>query len=481
MELLRDFVIITNWAFLFYITVYTVLLFGAAVFGAAANDRRTELARYKAELSLQELYNYFPVSVLVPAYNEAVTILDSVLSLTKLDYPEYEIIIIDDGSRDETSQVLIDALKLKKTQRPIRRQVPGAGVVALYESENTAPPITLIVKENGGKADALNAGINASQYPYFLTVDADSVLQKDTLKKIVMPVIEDSRVVAVGGIVQVANNVVIENGEIKEQHFPYRPMVLMQVLDYARIFLGTRMLLDSFNGNMIISGTCGLFRKDIVVQAGGYNTEIVGEDMELVVKLHAFCRSRRISYRIAYAPDAICWTQVPTSFRGLRIQRRRWQLGLFQSIYLHRDVLFNPSYGTMGMVSMIYYLLLEAVEPLVEIIGLAVIVLAAVLHMLNLPFMLAYFGLFFILSALVTVTSFFVRNYSARTPLTVIQAIYAIIFSFVECLGFHQLLSIFRISALVHYRRDGKEWGAIDRAKHQKGKREGQDEKASVG
>lgn len=476
MNLLRDFVIVVNWFFLIYVVVYTVFLFSAAIFGAVSTDRRAHFNEYRTDLSLQNITNYFPISVLVPAYNEELTILDGVLSLTKLDYKEYEIIVIDDGSTDDTSQILIDALKLKKVERPIHRQVPCKEAKAVYESMGQSPRVTLIIKENGGKADALNLGINASNYPYFLTMDADSILQKDTLQRIIMPIIEDSRVIAVGGAVQVANQMVIEDGEIKKYNFPYKPIVLMQVLDYSRIFTGTRMLFDSFNGNMIISGACGLFKKDIVIQAGGYNTNIVGEDMELVVKLHAFCRSRKIPYRVVYAPDAVCWTQVPENMKSLKSQRRRWHMGLFQSIQLHKSVLFNPSYGTMGMVSMTYYFLMEALEPVIELIGFVVMVLAAILQMLNIPFMFWYFALFFLLSALVTITSFFMRTYTIQAELTVFQALYAVVFSFVESFGFHQLLSLYRISAFVHYRRDSKQWGNVKRIRHQKRKEESRDE-----
>lgn len=470
MQMLRDFVIVVNWFFLFYVVAYTVLLFSAAIFGAVSTDRRRHLDEYRANLSLQNMANYYPISVLVPAYNEALTILDGVQSLMKLDYEEYEIIVIDDGSTDDTSQILIDALGLKLTARPIRRQVPCAEELTLYESVGVRPRITLVVKANGGKADALNVGINVSRYPYFLTMDADSILQKDTLQKIVMPIIENADVIAVGGVVQVANEVVIENGEITDHRFPYKPIILMQMLDYARIFMGTRMLFDAYNGNMIISGACGLFRKDIVIQAGGYNTDIVGEDMELVVKLHAFCRSRKIPYRIVYAPDAVCWSQVPSNFKSLKAQRRRWHMGLFQSIQLHKTVLFNPSYGTMGLVALVYYLLMEAIEPMIELIGIVVIILAAILHMLNIPFMAWYFLLFFLLSALLTITSFFMRNYTTHAQLTVWQALYAIVFSIVESLCFHQLLNLYRVSAFVNYRRNKRQWGTIKRTKHEKRK-----------
>ena len=463
---LRDFVTVANYFFLFYVIAYTLFLFLAAIYGAVVTDRRARLLEYQATLSLQNMTNYFPISILVPAHNEELTILDAVRSLSKLDYVEYEIIVIDDGSTDNTSKILIDALGLKKTEHPVRRQVHCKEILALYESVDSQPHVTLAIKENGGKADALNLGVNLSKYPYFLTMDADSLLQRDTLQRIIMPMIEDSRVVAVGGAVQVANEIIVKDGEIQAHVFPKRPLILLQMLDYARIFMGTRLLLDAFNGNMIISGACGLFRKDIVIQAGGYNTDIVGEDMELVVKLHAFCRSRRTPYRIVYAPDAICWTQVPNTLQGLKSQRRRWHMGLFQSLALHKETLFNPAYGTMGMLSLVYYLVMEALEPVIELMGFCVILLAAYLQMLNFDFMIWYFLLFFILSAMITITSFFLRNYTIHAHLTVWQGIQAVVFAFLECLGFHQLLSVYRLSAFVHYRRDKNRWGTIQRTTH---------------
>ncbi|MDO4566493.1 MAG: glycosyltransferase [Oscillospiraceae bacterium] len=469
-EFLRDFVSVANYFFLLYVVCYAVLLFFAAIYGSVVSDRRMKLKEYQATLSLQDMTNYFPISILVPAHNEELTILDAVSSLTKLDYSEYEVIVIDDGSTDATAEVLIEALDLKRTNRPVRLQTSCLPIKALYESEGQKPHIMLAIKENGGKADALNMGVNLSSYPYFLTMDADSILQKDALQKIIMPVIEDSRVIAVGGSVQVANETLIRDGVIEEHRFPSKPLVLLQLLDYSRTFMGMRLLLDAFNGNMIISGACGLFRKDLVIQVGGYNTNIVGEDMELVVKLHAFCRRGHIPYRIVYASDAVCWTQVPSTLSDLKTQRRRWHMGLFQSLGIHKEALFNPTYGSMGLLSMVYYLLLEAVEPVIELLGLTVILLAAYLQMLNIPFMIWYFFLFFLLSTLVTITSFFMRNYTLSVQLTVWQAIKVILFSFIESLGFHQLLSVYRMSAFVNYRRDRHHWGTIKRDTHTRDK-----------
>lgn len=465
-EHLRTLVEIVNFFFLFFVVFYTSFLFLSVIYGAVESEKRVRQSRFHKGITIDHAINYVPISILVPAYNEELTILDTVKSLCILDYPEFEVIVIDDGSIDQTAEILIHALQLKKTERPIRRQVYCQDATEVYETVYSGIPITLVRKKNGGKGDALNMGINISRYPYFLSLDADSVLQKDTMKKLIMPVLSDSRVIAVGGMVQVANEMVIEDGEIKAFRFPKKFVVLMQMLEYSRTFMAMRMFLDSFNSNLIISGTCGLFRKDIVIQTNGYKTDTVGEDMELVVKLHAYCRSKKVPYRIAYAPDAICWTQVPSRLRDMKTQRRRWQVGLMQSLYTHRMILFNPLYGVMGVISTLYYLMVEMLGPFIEFLGIIVICLAANLEMLNISFMIWYFLLFYLLSTLVTITAFFTRVYVLRAPLSVWQAIKVVALAFVESFLFHHLITLFRLTAFINYRETKLQWGRIQRQIH---------------
>ncbi len=209
---------------------------------------------------------------------------------------------VDDGSKDATTQVLLDAFHLKKVMRPINRQIKCRKEQNVYEAVVNGINITLVQKINGGKADALNMGINASRYPYFICMDADSVLQKDSLKYIVRPVLEDDTIVAVGGLVRISNCAVLSEGELVDYHMPWNPIVGMQILEYDRSFMASRILMDKFNGNLIISGAFGLFKKDMVASVGGYDASTMGEDMELVVKLHAFCRINKIPYGIRYIP-----------------------------------------------------------------------------------------------------------------------------------------------------------------------------------
>lgn len=346
-ETIQMLLLFVEGFFILYMIGYASFLFLSVAVGSSdlyAGKRRVLL---RNELSNDY---YVPVSILVPAHNEGVTIQATIRSLLALDYKLYEIIVVDDGSSDNTVQILRDAFRLQPIDRPIQRRVACRPAQAVYESRAWKVPITLITKENGGKADALNMGINVAAYPYFVCIDADSVLQCDSLEKIVRPLLENAQVVAVGGAVRPCNGAEIETGRIIRYSMPKKLLACMQVLEYDRSFLASRILFDKFNGNIIISGAFGLFQKELVIQTGGYDPSTMGEDMELVVKLHVFCREHGLPYLIRYAADAICWTQVPEHLRDLCRQRRRWHIGLFQTMMKHRRILANLKYGAVSFV-----------------------------------------------------------------------------------------------------------------------------------
>ena len=294
--------------FVLYLIGYSTFLFLSVTVGSSILYRRKREAHYKSTL---EVECYVPITIIVPAYNESVTVESSLRSLLNLDYTLYEVVVVDDGSTDDTAQTVIDAFDLHPIDRPIRRQVPCAPERGVWYGRVGRIPVTLISKENGGKSDALNMGINASQYPYFICIDADSVLQYDSLREIAAPLVEHENVVAVGGLVRISNGISIKDGRLTNYSLPKKIIPAMQVLEYDRSFLSARILFDQFNGNLIISGAFGLFRKDLAIACGGYDLDTVGEDMELVTKLHVFCRTNGRDYLIKYAPDAICWSQAP--------------------------------------------------------------------------------------------------------------------------------------------------------------------------
>lgn len=450
--------------FTVYLIGYSTYLFLSVVIGGIYLDKKNTMNKIHNELKHDY---YFPISIIVPAYNEEVTIIDSINSLINLNYKIYEIIVVNDGSRDDTAKVLIDHFKLKETKRPIHLRLKCKPIKSIYEGKTNREgvTITLIDKENGGKGDALNMGICASRYPYFLGLDADSLLQKDTLEKIIQPVLESDKVVAVGGLVRVAQCVEVKDGEIVNYLFPSNLIVAMQVMEYERSFLASRIMNDHFNGNLIISGAVGLFKKDIVINVGGYDTDTLGEDMELVVKLHTFCRNNKIPYEIRYEPNAICCSQAPSSFKDLFTQRRRWHLGLFQSLIKYKRIFLNINFGLIGFISYIYYLVYEFLSPFIEVIGVLAIIFASWYGELNFKYMIFFYLLYTMFGGILTITAFFQRIYTQHINIGKRDILKAVLICIIESIFFHFILSFTRITAFKGYRKSKLKWGSIKREK----------------
>lgn len=450
--------------YLIYLILYASYLFFSVAVGAWRLYQRDRMQRIRNELKHKY---YVPVSILVPAHNEEVTIVDNVKSLLDLDYRLYEIVVVDDGSSDGTAGELITAFDMKQVNRPIHLRIPCQPLKGVYEAWQGSIRLTLISKENGGKGDALNMGINASRYPYFLCLDADSLLQRDSLEKIVQPVLEDDDVVAVGGLIRVAQCVDMKDGRVQSYHLPLNSITSMQVVEYDRSFLASRILMDQFNGNLIISGAFGLFKKDVVAAAGGYDHDTLGEDMELVVKLHVFCRNNLRRYAIRYEPNAVCWSQAPSSLKDLMKQRRRWYLGLFQSMIRHWQLFCNLRFGLVSFVSFLYYLLFELLSPVIEVFGILTIVLALCFGLLNVRFMIQFFLLYALYGAVLTITAFFQRIYTQGLKISPGDAVKAVFICLLESVFFRYVLSFVRVTAFVGYKKKKRDWGTIKRMRHE--------------
>lgn len=450
-----------NTFFLLYLFAYTTYLFISVVTGAYKLYLYDRMRRNK-NIIHQDYYR--PISILVPAHNEEVTIVDSITSLLHLNYKLYEIIVIDDGSTDKTAERVIRQFGLQPVTREIGDTLKTKPLIEAYEAQIGQIRLTLLRKENGGKGDALNMGINASVYPYFLCIDADSMLQKDSLEYIIRPMLEDEDTVAVGGLVRIAQCVVIRQSQVMGYRIPWNPLIGMQVMEYDRSFLASRILMDMFNGNLIISGAFGLFKKDIAVAAGGYDPATIGEDMELVMRMHVFCRNMKRPYAIRFEPNAICWSQAPASLRDLRLQRRRWHLGLFQSLYKHRGVFLSPRFGAVGFVSYLYYLIYELLSPFIEVGGWITVLLSALVGILNARFMIGFFLLYAIYGAVLSVTAFFQRIYTQNLYIEPRDVIKAILMCVVENVFFRFVLDFVRATAFIGYRKRKRQWGKISRA-----------------
>lgn len=458
---LKGILEVINYFFVIYMVVYSIFLFMSVVFGSVKlyQKRRQE----KLKNAIHQNY-YIPVSIIVPAYNEEVTVVETVKSLLSLDYKLYEIVVVDDGSRDDTSKKLVEAFNMQLIERPIPKRINCQREEYVYEARDLKVPLTLVRKKNGGKADALNMGINICRYPYFICMDADSVLQYDSLSRIVVPLIEERNVVAVGGVVRPCNGVKIENGRVLDYHLPDNIIAAMQVLEYDRSFLASRILFDKFNASLIISGAFGLFKKDVVVAAGGYDSSTMGEDMELVVKLHEYCILNDVDYKIRYATDAICWSQAPESLRDLRKQRKRWHIGLFQTLIKHIKMLLNPKFGMIAL-SYLYFFVFEFLSPFIEIFGLVSMFIAWAIDLINVPFMIMFLAVYTGFGCILTLTAFFARVQISDLKISLSDVLKAVMLCFAEIGGLRFVMAFVRATALIGYNKKKLSWGRIERKK----------------
>lgn len=462
METIKLILYFVEIFFILYLIGYSTFLFLSVCIGSSILYKEMNLKKIKDKINKNI---NIPISILVPAHNEEVTICDTIKSLLDLEYKNYEIIIIDDGSKDNTSKELIECFAMKKVSKKIDSTLKTSIIKEVYETYDYNVNITLIIKENGGKADALNVGINFSNNPYFICMDADSFLQKDSLSNIVRPILEDDLTIAVGGMVRVSNDLCFENGYPISYNLPRKTLVAMQVLEYDRTFLASRIMFDKFNGNLIISGAFGLFQKDIVVAAGGYDTNTLGEDMELVVKLHVFCRTNLIPYKIKYAQDAICWSQAPSNLIDLSKQRKRWYLGLYQSMTKHHQLFFNYRYGLISFISYLYFLIYELFSPFIELLGIIFTIISFIYQITNIKYMIYFYLLYALFGTLLSVTSFFARIYVNNMKVSFKDSIRVIILCFFEITILRFYLSVIRMNSFVKYKKEKNNWGSIQRYK----------------
>ncbi len=406
--------------------------------------------------------NMIPISLLVPAYNEEATILDNVQNLLSLDFPEYELIVINDGSKDATLSLLIDTFHLIPTSQPFKRSISTQQIRAVYRSVDY-PNLVVLDKANGGKADALNAGINLSRYPVFVSIDADSILEKESLIRIIMPFVRDHRVVGVGGIVRIASGCEIKDGELISIDLSKKALVNLQTVEYLRSFLTGRIGFDAMGMLLIVSGAFGAFNKRLVIDAGGYSMDCIGEDMELVIKLHRMLRERKTEYIIKFIPDPVCWTQPPESFRDLHKQRKRWQIGLIFSLFKHKKMLLNPTYGRIGTASLPYYWLFEFIGPLFELIGYITIPISFALGIINLNFFLGFFAVAVLYGMVLSIGALILEENTFKKYPSIRQLLKLTVYAIIDNFGYRQINTLFRVEAMFSYRKAKHSWGEIER------------------
>lgn len=444
----------------YFVLMQTYLAF-LALRSAVVLRKNYHLSRYGRIEELLSSRTTPPVSIVIPAYNEEVGIVDSIRSMSIVRYPRLEIVVTNDGSTDGTLETLVEAFELEKVRVPYRPDIETAYVRGIYRGRG-AVDITVIDKENGGRADALNAGLNIARYPYALCTDADVILDAECLMRSMQRVLEDrERTVAVGGNIRPLNGSRVELGHLIEASVPKNLIARMQVLEYVRTFLASRPAWSDMDALPNVSGAFGVWKRSAALAVGGFTAGHMGEDMDLTMRLHRYHMDNKMPYRIVYEPSAVIWTEVPETARVLRRQRIRWHRGLMTTISDFRAMTFNPRYGRMGMMTWAGMFLFEYLAPIIEFTGWIVIPIALVLGALNLQsliwlFVLAFgAGLMNSLVGLLIDETYGYFNSPKDTSRLIVMAM-------IENFGFRQLTVAWRIRALLGG-RSVKGWGNMER------------------
>lgn len=406
------------------------------------------------------------LSLIAPAYNEGLTIEENVKSLLSLNYNNYQAIVVNDGSKDNSMEILIKTYDLVLTEVEIHSKIETKKIKGIYKSRNAAYKKLIVVdKENGGKADALNVGLNIAEYPYVVCIDVDCILDKDSLLKLAKPFLESQgkRIIATGGVVRIANQCVIKNGRLVEVNIPDRMLPRIQVLEYLRAFLLGRMAWGRLDGLLLISGAFGAFDKEVAILAGGYSTKTVGEDMELIVRMRRYMLENKLPYAVSYIPDPLCWTEAPEDFNIFKKQRSRWMRGTIETLSLHKRMFLNPKYKLLGMLSVPYWTLFEFLAPAIEFIGLIITLFFIIFGLLNWHFFFLLLLFVYSFAVFFSVIALYSEERTYHKYPKQIDFFKLLMAAFIEPLYFHPLTVY---AALVGYKEKimgTKGWGEMTR------------------
>jgi cellulose synthase/poly-beta-1,6-N-acetylglucosamine synthase-like glycosyltransferase len=404
-----------------------------------------------------------PVSVIVPAFNEEKTIIETVYALMQLNYPEYEIIVVNDGSRDKTLKLLIETFDLVSYPATFKRRLETKKIHKIYQSTQNSRLI-VIDKENGGKSDALNVGIDISKYPLYCCIDADSILNTDSMNFVVSQFLDDPRTIACGGTIRLANGCKITKGVVREIGLPKNILALIQTIEYLRAFLFGRLGWVPLNSLLIVSGSFSIFSKEAVLNVDGYSTDTIGEDMELIVRLHHYYRTNRIPYRIVAIPEPIAFTEAPEDLKSLRSQRIRWQRGLCESLARNIDLLYHPRGGLVGWVGFPALIIFELLGPLIEILGYVFFIVGFFVGIISYQALIAFLVLSVGFSLFISIVTIVLEEISFKIYPKTSSVVFLLLAALMENLGFRQINTFWRLEGFLSWvfrRRRG--WGTIRR------------------
>jgi biofilm PGA synthesis N-glycosyltransferase PgaC len=406
------------------------------------------------------------LSVIAPAFNESKTIVDNIRTMLSLYYNNYEVIVVNYGSNDDTLKKIIEAYELDKVNYYFDYRLPCKRIRGVYKSQNRSfKKLTVIDKVNGGKADTLNAGLNVSKNNLIVSIDADSIMEPDALLKLVKPFLEskDKQVIGVGGVIRIANSCEISGGRISKIHLPRKFLPRAQVMEYTRAFLLGRMAWSELDGLLLISGALGMFDREIVIRAGGYSTKTVGEDMELVVRIRRYMAENNIPYDVVYIPDPLCWTVVPEDVKSLAKQRSRWTRGTFETIVTHRKLFLNRKYRKLGLLGYPYWLVFEWLSPIIEFLGIIWFIVLVILGRLNWPFFLLLFGFVYFFAVSLSIWAVVFEEITFHKYVKRRDVLKLIAIAFAEPLFFHPLSMLMNVKGNIDKIIGRNIWGKMER------------------
>lgn len=404
-----------------------------------------------------------PVSVIAPAFNEELTIVESVKALLALEYPHHEVIVVNDGSRDNTIGALIAGFALEKSDRTQIAVLQKTAIRQTYRS-SSYPNLLVIDKDNGRKADAVNAGIGFARAPLVCVIDADTIIEPDGLLRAAEPfMLDDGQLMAVGGTIRIANGCEIEGGSIRRVGVPKAWVPRLQMVEYLRAFLTARVANAHSNTLLLISGAFGMFRRSTLLEIGGYRHDTVGEDLEVVVRIHRHMRDLNKDYSIKFVPDIACWTEAPATLAGLRNQRARWQQGALETLQRHRSMIFNPRYGRIGMLAMPQLILEDVIGPPAEIIGYLVIPVAALTGVLDPLTAVAYFCLTIVFGTALSIGTLVLEEIQSQRATTARDLLRIGLAALVENFGYRQVNLLYRLRGIRSFLKQETHWAAVPR------------------
>jgi len=410
-------------------------------------------------------YNRFvekPISLIVPAYNEEKNIYESIQSFQKQTYKNYEIIIVNDGSKDKTLETVLSKFKFEPIKfEESKFKLCKSKIKAIYRNEEFK--MTLIDKENGGKADSLNAGIDWATTEFVCGVDADSLLDPKAFERVMVEFNLDETLMACGATIRVVNGAKIESGQIKRVNVPTSYIELCQLLEYTQSFLMGRLGWQLFDATMIISGAFGVFKRKALLEINGFDKNSIGEDMDLIVRMHRHFLKENKDYTIGFIPDPLCWTEVPSNFKTLSNQRNRWQRGLLASIFKEDRFLFNTRKSFFSRFVIPFYLITEILSPILEILSYILVAVGLFFNFISWKIVVLFFTIGLLFSIMMTLIAFVFEEKNFSKDLTVSQLVYILFGSLFMNIGYRQYMAWQRFKGVIDFYLKKQEWGKMDR------------------